>query len=336
MNTTLIGRSTLTSLLLTGLVSASVAAQTFTPRAQRLSDEVIARDEARFDSLMTAARGNPRREAYVSLAREAYERNDDGTLSALLLAAARDSVKADRTRAPQLWALADSARGERHVRAVMVDLESALIRAQYPLLGAPNCDVWATRAATIAQTLRQSLRSVPVVAVAPRPEPAPVVTPAPTPPAAAAPVPAMKEAPRELRGIPSMVHFGLNLHNLSTDSRRVLDVLVDSLHYFPDVRIVLEGHTDPRASAAYNDALSRRRSTSVQTYLLGKGIAASRIEIVAKGKSALQTEQTDVRSMAVNRRVQLRYFAPDGREIPAVQLLDDLQLETTRTRLRRR
>jgi outer membrane protein OmpA-like peptidoglycan-associated protein len=332
MNTKMIGRSTLTALLLSAGVSTAAAGQSFTPRAQRLSDEVIAQDEARFDSLMTAARGNPRREAYVSLAREAYERNDDGTLSALLLAAARDSVKADRTRAPQLWALVDSARGERSARATMVDLETALIRAQYPLLGAPTCDAWAARAATIAQTLRQSLRSVPMVAVVPQPAPPPVVAPTPAP----APPPAANAAPRELRGIPSMVHFGLNLHNLSVDSRRVLDVLVDSLRSFPEVRIVLEGHTDPRASAAYNDALSRRRSTSVQSYLLGKGIAAPRIEIVAKGKSALQTEQTDVRSMAVNRRVQLRYFAPDGREIQALQLLDDLQLETTRTRVRRR
>ncbi len=325
-----LGRATLTVLTLTGCVSmAPLSSALMAPRALRMSDEVVARDEARFDSLMMSAEGDARRQAYVSLAREAYERNDDGALTTLLLAASSNTSPMPRTRAPQLWAVVDVARRSGDAQQGVIDLEMALVRAEHSLLGAPTCAAWEAKASVIASALRPAASPPQVVAVAP---PALPQIPAPraVPPTIAPPV-AIAAAP-VLRGIPSMVHFGLNLHNLSAASQRVLNVLVDSLQRFPDVRIVLEGHTDPRASVAYNNALSRRRSTSVMTYLLGKGIAASRVEIVARGKSQLASEQMDVVSLATNRRVQLRYFLPDGREVVATQLLDDLQLETRRRR----
>jgi outer membrane protein OmpA-like peptidoglycan-associated protein len=325
-----LGRATLTMLTLTGCVSMAPLSSAFVaPRALRMSDEVVARDEARFDSLMMSAKGDARRQAYVSLAREAYERNDDGALTTLLLAASSNTSPMPRTRAPQLWAVVDVARRSGDAQQGVIDLEMALVRAEHPLLGAPTCAAWEAKAGVIASALRPAASPPQVVAVAP---PALPRTPVPgAVPAAVTPPVAITAAP-VLRGIPSMVHFGLNLHNLSPASQRVLNVLVDSLRRFPEVRIVLEGHTDPRASVAYNNALSRRRSTSVMTYLLAKGIAASRVEIVARGKSQLASEQMDVVSLATNRRVQLRYYLPDGREVVATQLLDDLQLETRRRR----
>ncbi|MCU0633561.1 MAG: OmpA family protein [Gemmatimonadaceae bacterium] len=296
------------------------------PLSRRLTDADMSRDHATLDSLVRAARGNARALAYLALAREAYERNDDGALTALLVAASSARARVPRATLPALWALADSARGTPEAARRALPLEAALVRAQYPLLGAPSCAAWAEEAARLADPVRRALVPPAVVAQSP-------VTVAPPP--AAAPEPRVL-VPRELRGIPSRVHFALDRHILSPASQRVLDVLVDSLRRFPEVRIVLEGHTDPRASAAYNDALSRRRAISVRSYLLARGIDATRLTIVARGKSQLETEAFDVRSLARNRRVQLRYYAPDGSEIPALQLLDDLQLEGTRPVVPRR
>jgi outer membrane protein OmpA-like peptidoglycan-associated protein len=160
-------------------------------------------------------------------------------------------------------------------------------------------------------------------------EPAPVRdTVVPPPP----PVRVEPPTPSELRGVPSMVHFALDRHDLSPASRSVLAALVDSLRAFPTVKVVLEGHTDLRASVAYNLALSRRRTQSVQAYLQQLGIDPGRISIVAQGKSQLVKTGTDVLSHARNRRVQLRYFKEDGSELEATQLLDDLQLEGPRVR----
>lgn len=291
----------------------------FTARASRLSDAVVARDLARFDSLMRVAT-NARSVALVGLARDAYERNDDGALTSRLLTMS-GSTRADseaQRRRPELWALLDSVQqrpgltAEARERAIA--LEVALLRAGSPLLGAPSCDQWEKTALSIATQLRS----------APVPMPVKEPVPAPAPPA---PRPA---APAVLHAVPSRVHFALDKSALAPASRRVLDALVDSLSHYNGVRMELEGHTDPRGSAAYNAALSQRRVIAVQDYLMGKGIDGSRFSTTALGKSKLELQSTDIASHARNRRVIFRFFDAQGREIPTVGQLDDLQLEHRR------
>jgi len=306
------------------LTSVELAAQGttwVTPRAARTSDAVIARDLATFDSLARAAT-SARSAAVIGLARDAYERNDAGALSERLLAmsARRASDPLTRVVRGELWALLDSVDTREGVTDVQreqaVALEVALLRAGSPVLGAPSCAAWEAQALAIATGLR-------VVAATPAPiepvvVPAPVVAPAP---------PVAPSVPAEMRGVPSLVHFALDKHDLAPASRRVLDALVDSLRNFGDVQVTLEGHTDVRGSVAYNQALSGRRVDAVRRYVESKGIAASRIRIAALGKSQLENDRSGVVDHARNRRVLLRYFTPDGREIVAVQQLDDLQVE---------
>lgn len=319
----------LVALLLVGCVAVVPATARFTPVAARLTDGVIARDLARFDSLERAVAGRAdersghamsgaRGVAFVRLARESYERNDDGQLTAALLDAAEGLTGGvfARTRRVELWNVLDSLRG--HSEPSLADdslalaLEVALMRAQYEVLGAPSCAAWEREAEQIAARVRQ---------VAPPPPPAPAPPPAhPAVPLATAPL-------AELRAVPSLVHFALDRSDLAPASRRVLGALVDSLRHFPEVRVVLEGHTDRRASAAYNNQLSRRRALSVQAHLVELGIDPARIRMEAFGKTRLETNDRGVRDHARNRRVLIRYFTSDGREIPAVSQLDDLQVE---------
>ena len=323
-------------------VAGDEAPMMFAARGHRTSNAVIARDIAWFDSLEAAANTRAasvrnaapsaaRSAALIALAREAYLRNDDGALTAALLVRAGVLAGSDVTppaASRELWLFAteqqrtagrDSARLARTVA-----LEVALLRAATPLLGAPDCRVWEARAQQIASELRLAPRPEAPVAVQAAPAPAPVVAP-PVAPAAAPPAPLA--APRELRGVPSRVHFGLDRSDLSPASRRALDALVDSLFEFPGVRIVLSGHTDMRASAAYNAALSQRRAMSVQRYMISRGIDAGRMSYVAKGKSQLEQAGTGITEHAKNRRVEMQFIAPDGSEIPSLQQMDDLQLE---------
>ncbi|WP_353267500.1 OmpA family protein [Gemmatimonas sp.] len=294
-----------------------------TPRAARTTDAVIARDLATFDSLARVA-PSPRSAAVIGLARDAYERNDAGPLSERLLSLAlrRDNDPRLRAVRGELWALLDSVDTHNaqtdQQRELAVALEVALLRAGSPVLGAPSCAAWEQEALRIAT----SLRAVPAPPIPPAaPVAAPVTIIAPP-----APVPALA-VPREMRGVPSRVHFALDKHALAPASRRVLDALIDSLANYGDVQVTLEGHTDVRGSVAYNQALSARRVEAVRQYVESKGIAASRIRLVARGKSQLENDRSGVVDHARNRRVLLRYFTPDGREIAAVQQLDDLQLE---------
>jgi len=302
--------------------TSGVAAVTLTPRSQRLSDEVIAHDLQRLDALERAAQqsGDRRSAAYVGLARNAYERNEKGPLSTLMLGAAAGTARVPRSTRADLWAVLDSARATPldgdSVRVEVAALEAALVRAQYPLLGAPSCAAWEREAERLSAVVRLR-RPAPMVAETPLPLRLDPLT------------------PTALRGVPNAVHFALDRTTLSTQSRNVLAALVDSLRYLPTVRIVLEGHADLRSRVQYNLDLTRRRTLSVQSYLELLGIEVNRISIVPDANSSGSVTSVDPIARARNQRVQLRYFTREGVELSATQLLDDLPDKPPQGRPRR-
>lgn len=63
--------------------------------------------------------------------------------------------------------------------------------------------------------------------------------------------------------------------------RELLDVFMAR----PGARFVVTGHADATGNDAYNLALSRRRAQAVADWLVQRGVAASRIEVVGAGSS---------------------------------------------------
>lgn len=301
----------LASALPCALPCASLAAQSswaFAPRAERTTDAIITRDLAWFDSLATASAGG-RAQLYVTLARESYERNDDGRLTSALLSAAREPDAALRVHRPDLWAVLSDAR--RAGLPALEAFEAALVRAQHPLLGAPSCARWEREAERLAAAATQALaaRVVPTsIAGTPVPPtpPAPVVLPT---------------------AIPDRVHFALDRAELSERSRAVLDVVVDSLARVRDVRIVLEGHTDVRASDAYNADLSERRARAVQAYLVSRGLPTTGITLMPLGRAQPEMPGTTVQDHARNRRVLMRFTTSEGVTLLTLEQREDLQVE---------
>ncbi len=82
------------------------------------------------------------------------------------------------------------------------------------------------------------------------------------------------------------LYYDLDKYNIRPDAAIVLDKLAKILIDNPEVRIEVGSHTDSRATAEYNMKLSQNRSESVMAYLIGKGIAKSRL--VAKGYGETQ------------------------------------------------
>ncbi len=77
------------------------------------------------------------------------------------------------------------------------------------------------------------------------------------------------------------VLFDLDKYNLRPQAKEELDKIIPILKDHPNIDILLEGHTDSRASAAYNQKLSERRAESVKEYLVAGGVNKKRI--AAKG-----------------------------------------------------
>ncbi len=112
-------------------------------------------------------------------------------------------------------------------------------------------------------------RQCQLLAQAEAPSPEPVAPPEPAP--VAAPVPAPTVLPIK------SVNFDFDKAEGRTDALAILDADVDVLRRFPELRVEISGHTDLCGSAEGNQKLSERRARMVYDYLVGKGIAASRL-----------------------------------------------------------
>jgi peptidoglycan-associated lipoprotein len=68
------------------------------------------------------------------------------------------------------------------------------------------------------------------------------------------------------------------------------------------VRIVVEGHCDPRGTSEYNLGLGKRRAEAVKAYLVSKGVSADRVDTVSYGKERPAVVGTDEAAYSKNRR----------------------------------
>lgn len=105
----------------------------------------------------------------------------------------------------------------------------------------------------------------------------------------------------ELQG----VHFDTNKSTLKPVSISILDAAVKTLGEHGSIMVEVAGHTDSRATDAYNQALSQRRAKVVFDYLVAHGVSADRMTWRGYGEnSPIATNDTD-EGMAKNRRTEL-------------------------------
>ena len=156
--------------------------------------------------------------------------------------------------------------------------------------------------------------SAPPPAPAPTPPPAPApvvpappppVAPAPTPPQPAAPAPAPGPAPaREYTANAALadVHFDFDKAVIRSGDAKILDASAGWLKANREQLLLIEGHCDERGTNEYNLALGERRAKAAMSYLVSRGVEASRITLISYGKERpLCTEKAE-RCWAQNRR----------------------------------
>lgn len=175
-------------------------------------------------------------------------------------------------------------------------------------------------AADAAMKLEACKPQAPVAAQPVAPEPAKPV------PTETVPVPVVP-TPEELR-IPRNVHFALDRYAISERSRQVIAGIAEVLNKYPSITVRLEGHTDSRASAAYNLRLSQNRVNAVRDQMVRFGVDPSRITTAFKGEADLKVSEDSKTNFARNRRVEMVFVDPEGQDIKAEDQEEDLQLES--------
>jgi peptidoglycan-associated lipoprotein len=152
-------------------------------------------------------------------------------------------------------------------------------------------------------------------AAAPATPPAPVEqsaveapTPAPAndaPPAPATNTSADDERRARARALlEQAVYFQFDRSELDAAAREALDAKVEILNAEASYQLRIEGHADERGSDEYNMALAMRRAASVQRYLAGRGIAASRLEVVSLGEERPVCREENEGCWQRNRRAE--------------------------------
>lgn len=107
------------------------------------------------------------------------------------------------------------------------------------------------------------------------------------------------------------IYFCNDCDNINARSHQVLDELVKYLQVKGSrvTKIIIEGHTSLRASAAYNLALSKRRAKNTYKELLKRGVNPQILQMVAYGESRPEIPGSDTTTKhPTNRRVEFRIY----------------------------
>lgn len=103
-------------------------------------------------------------------------------------------------------------------------------------------------------------------------------------------------------------YFDFDSNVVHEDDRPAIEANADYLVAHPNVRIILEGHTDPRGSREYNIGLGERRAKAVAEILTAKGVRSSQIRIVSYGAEKLASPGRTESDYQLDRRVVLAHL----------------------------
>jgi len=100
------------------------------------------------------------------------------------------------------------------------------------------------------------------------------------------------------------VFFQTNKAVIQRRSHKLLDNVATVIKSHPDLKIKIDGHTDDRGSDAFNLKLSQSRAAAAVTYLVKKGVEATRLSSEGFGEQYPIEENNRAKGRAANRRVE--------------------------------
>ncbi|WP_397363811.1 OmpA family protein [Olleya sp. R77988] len=81
------------------------------------------------------------------------------------------------------------------------------------------------------------------------------------------------------------IYFEFNKSNITQQGASELDKLVKIMNDYPNMKILVQSHTDTKGKSAYNLNLSERRAQATVQYLIYKGIGRNRLSAKGLGSS---------------------------------------------------
>lgn len=107
-----------------------------------------------------------------------------------------------------------------------------------------------------------------------------------------------------------MIFFKQNSNDLSEKAVEKLDQIFEILITNPNTEITLNGYSDSIGPASYNEMISEIRANAVKSYLIGKGIAPSRMTAFGHGSKKFIASNKTAEGRQLNRRVEIEIITP--------------------------
>lgn len=104
----------------------------------------------------------------------------------------------------------------------------------------------------------------------------------------------------------SDVLFGSGGSSVSPDGAAILARVSDVLQHYDRTMVEVDGYSDTTGSAEANMKLSQARANAVSMFLIGRGVAQSRVDSKGFGETRLKIPTGDNVSEPRNRRVEIR------------------------------
>lgn len=101
------------------------------------------------------------------------------------------------------------------------------------------------------------------------------------------------------------IFFDYGKHTLRESSKKDLDKIANIMLANPDLKFIIEGHTDRGGSKEYNLILSQNRANTVLDYLVSKGIPYKSLKAIGYGFSKPKYNNYSNEEKQLNRRVEI-------------------------------
>jgi len=113
-----------------------------------------------------------------------------------------------------------------------------------------------------------------------------------------------KEEIIEAKPLDIAVLFDTDESVIKSEYFEQLDRYAEFLEEKSDMTLTVTGHTDSVGEENYNQVLSQKRAESIKTYLMDKGIDASRITAVGRGEETPRSSNDTTDGRHSNRRIE--------------------------------
>ncbi|MCW8955396.1 MAG: TolC family outer membrane protein [Gammaproteobacteria bacterium] len=104
------------------------------------------------------------------------------------------------------------------------------------------------------------------------------------------------------------VNFVFNKAELTEESRKKVQLIVDKVKQQGDIKVRIFAYTDNIGSDSYNLSLSKRRAQAIRELLISKGLEGTDIKAYGMGERDPIADNTTTEGQAINRRGEFRFI----------------------------